>query len=125
MRLCNFSEWYHKKKNECLPCGGLDAASFTLGINYDTCYKCSDILDNSLRSQISPSAHNRVEFLCRNSDVYTLQTSSRTDQNFFEIGSEIPPLEFAKEIRIAGISDDPDSESDANGSGNDGSENVI
>ena len=63
--------------------------------------------------------------MCRNSDVYTLQTSSRTDQNFFEIGSEIPPLEFEKEIRIAGISDDPDSESGGNGSGNDGSENVI
>ena len=64
---------------------------------------------------MSPSAHNRIEFLCRNSDVYTLQTSSRTDQNFFEIGSEIPPLEFAKEIRIAGISDDPNGESGGNG----------
>ena len=62
---------------------------------------------------MSNEAHNRVEFLCRNAAVYTLSSSARTDQNFFDIGSEIPPKEFAKEIRIAGISDlpvEPDSE---------------
>ena len=65
---------------------------------------------------MSNEAHNRVEFLCRNAAVYTLSSSARTDQNFFDIGSEIPPKEFAKEIRIAGISDLPDE--------SDGSENV-
>ena len=68
-------------------------------------------------------SHSRIEFLCRNAGVYTLNSSARTDQNFFDIGSEIPPKEFAKEIKIAGISDDPDGES--GGNGNDGSADAI
>ena len=74
---------------------------------------------------MSNEAHNRVEFLCRNSDVYTLSSSARTDQNFFDIGSEIPPKEFSKEIRIAGISDDPNGGSGGNGSGGGDSDDQV
>ena len=76
---------------------------------------------------MTTEAHNRIEFLCRNSDVYTLSSSARADQNFFDIGSEIPPMEFAKEIRIAGISDfgDPNGGSGGNGSGGDDSQDQI
>ena len=63
--------------------------------------------------------------MCRNAGVYTLNSSARTDQNFFEIGSEIPPKEFAKEVRIAGISDIPDSESGGNGSETDGTAELV
>lgn len=45
VRLCNFSEWYNKAQNVCLPCrskteGGF---AFTLEINGQTCTECDDV----------------------------------------------------------------------------------
>jgi len=55
VRLCNFSEWYNKEQNSCLPCRSkkLGGFSFSLEINGPSCTECDDVLTGTLNQFIA------------------------------------------------------------------------
>ena len=59
--------------------------------------KCSDILAQEDNSEVD---NERVRYLCENAEFYPADNSVQNHKNFFSIGNDIPPLEYASEITV-------------------------
>ena len=103
LRLCNYSEWYNKNQNQCVPCRS-DATtgerSFPLQINSDKCLFCDDVEDLSNSSDQDSKDYERIKYLCENSDNYPLGKSSQSHVPFFKIGQEIPADVLDWDIKV-------------------------
>ena len=73
VRICNYSEWYNKSLNSCVPCLSQNpsSAAFPLETNAERCIKCEAVLAGGLDDvAISDQMLGRLTYLCNNSEAY-------------------------------------------------------
>ena len=101
LKVCNFASRYVRNKNECARCLTGSEYAFPLRVNGDRCENCEKFKMGLLEIE-DAEERERFRYLCNNAEILEPGSSS-SYKNFFEIGTDIPGMDFKESIEIDGV----------------------